>query len=132
MKKILIPTLFVLLAACSGEKAGVGRIKYEKTGSNKAWQAGEAALRACKDEDAKKEPCATLQLKEGASIPKHPLTSIDDIAVLYVYDPTINPDDPVASYKMRYNCAFFPDKKDEPTLCLNIDEANRLLAPFVK
>ena len=132
MKKILIPTLFVLLAACSGEKAGVGRIKYEKTGSNKAWQAGEAALRACKDEDAKKEPCATLQLKEGASIPKHPLTSIDDIAVLYVYDPTINPDDPVASYKMRYNCAFFPDKKDESTLCLNIDEANRLLAPFVK
>ena len=132
MKKILIPTLFILLAACSGEKAGAGRIKYEKTGSNKAWQVGEAALRACKDENAKKEPCATLQLKEGASIPKHPLTSIDDIAVLYVYDPTINPDDPVASYKMRYNCAFFPDKKDEPTLCLNIDEANRLLAPFVK
>ena len=38
MKKLLIPTLFVLLVACSGEKAGSERIKYEKTGSNKAWQ----------------------------------------------------------------------------------------------
>ena len=75
MKKILIPTLLVLLAACSGEKAGSERIKYEKTGSNKAWQVGEAALRACKDEDAKKEPCATIQLKEGASIPPALMTS---------------------------------------------------------
>lgn len=132
MQKILIPALAILLAACSGEKASSTRIKYENNGSTKAWQVGEAALRACKDENDKKEPCATLQLKEGTSIPKHPLTSIDDVAVLYVYDPTINPSDPVASYKMRYNCDLFPNKKDEPALCLDVEEANQLLAPFVK
>lgn len=132
MKKILIPTLFVLLAACSGEKAGSERVAYSYASTDTpSWKISNDVRIPCSASSDTKQPCAAIMLKEGAKTPKQPLTSTDDLLALYIYDPALQSSDGIP-WTIRYNCEMIPNKKDEPALCLNLEEANQLLAPFVK
>ncbi|MFC0035039.1 hypothetical protein [Cardiobacterium valvarum] len=140
MKKLLIPTLFIMLAACSGEKSSeqnTGHIKHSYMNpSEPAWKMSNDVRIPCSTLQDKEVPCASVLLKEGAPIPKYPLTSSGDILVVYIYDPVLaNPAQPGGKRRqpwiIRSNCDLLPSEKDSG-LCLTTEDTNKLLEPFLQ
>lgn len=130
MKKLLIPTLFVMLAACSGEKSSeqnTGRIKFAHiSASASASDVSLAGRKPCSAALDTKERCAAVLLKKGAK-PKFPLTDTKDVMMVFIYDPAT-----VAGvgFDFRYNCDIV--KKDTDLCLADVAEANRMLEPFLQ
>lgn len=140
MKKLLISTLFVMLAACSGERSSeqnTGRIKHSHMNPGEpTWKMSNDVRIPCSTLQDKELPCASVLLKEGASTPKYPLTSIEDVLVVYIYDPALaNPAQSGGKrrqpWTIRSNCELLPSEKDSG-LCLSVEDANNLLEPFLQ
>lgn len=132
MKKFLIPTLLVMLAACSGEsgnKQNTGRIKFAHiSASAPSSDVLVASHKPCSAERDAKERCATILLKDGAK-PKYPLSDTKDVLMVFAYDPATIAGVGIA---FRYNCELLPKEKDSGLCLADVAEANRMLEPFLQ
>jgi len=133
MKKLLIPTLLVMLAACSGEKSSeqnTGRVKHAHiSASAPSFDVRVAGAHPCLKEEEQKQPCAAVLLKDSAAIPKYPLSDIQDVMMVYVYDPAIHGG---VGYDYRYNCNIVKSKSASDLCLIDAAEANKLLEPFLQ
>lgn len=133
MKKLLISTLFVMLAACSGEKSNeqnTGLVRHAHiSASEPSIEILAAAMSPCSKAMEMKERCAVVLLEKGAAVPKHPLTNTKDVLMVLAYDPaTIRG----VGYAFRYNCELLPKEKDSDLCLADVAEANRMLEPFLQ
>ena len=130
MKKILLPALFIMLAACSGEKSNeqnTGRVKHAHISASAA--SFVAGAHPCLKEEEQKQPCAAVLLKDSVAIPKYPLSDIKDVMMVYVYDPAIHGG---VGYDYRYNCNIVKSKSASDLCLIDAEEANKLLEPFLQ
>ena len=126
MKKILIPTLFALLVACSGGQKKVGSVYYAFTPQTTNYgELARALFKPCPGQTF----CQTVLLRKGAKIPDYPLRSIDDLVGIYAYDK-----DRFEPLDTAWNCAYLAPEntKSWESDCLTVERANELLAPYVK
>lgn len=126
MKKLLFLFAFLALASCDQHK---DRVHYMKVGKDTPqWQVNEQLLRICGPD--KPAPCAAVALNHGKSKPAYPLTSIDHIAMINIYDPAFLQNTP-APFKILDNCDTYPEQRQVvERFCLTVEEANNLLKLF--
>lgn len=131
MKKSLFAFMMLgTLLACSGEDKSTSRIHHNHVSSSMpAFELHKEVKNPCRNAIEKKAVCASVLLKDGASEPNYPLTSMDNLMAVAVYDPAFEPEAPSISYKMLFNCDVVKEQDAED--CITVDKANELLSRFI-
>lgn len=127
MKKWYLLVAIAALTACSDKAEKQGSVNYAFSPRiTEQMQLVNSLLGPCPGDAF----CQTELLREGAKIPTFPVSSIDDIVGIYVYDqPSFNP----AGLVYEWNCAYSSaDKAALRENCLTVERANELLVPYVK
>lgn len=118
MKLYLLAAL-ILLTACSDNKTeGSLHYRFEATNADASTLAN-ALYKPCPGDSY----CQTLLLRKGAKIPQFPVSNLNDIIGIYIYDKARF--DPM---KVRWNCSY----RNIGTECLNVEELNEWVAPYLK